>query len=181
MSNQFLAQASKNRKICFLCFWLVCNWYPFKQIQVMKDDNDAHKGSPFLTSTRGRTPPLVTSNFVVQDDGMSSGLVMTFRNNMWTVDVVRWSTLDLKPSDHILLLSVTWFDLLSLWFNTFVILVNRWLFCVSQAGSLVSFCFNDPWKSLYAKGLGKHFVLFYVKTTCLHAQASFWTSLIGLP
>lgn len=147
----------------------------------MKDDNDAHKGSPFLTSTRGRTPPLVTSNFVVQDDGMSSGLVMTFRNNMWRVDVARWSTLDLKPSDHILLLSVTWFDLLSLWFNTFVILVNRWLFCILQAGILVSFCFNNPWKSLYAKGLGKYFVLFYVKITCPHAQASFWTSLIGLP
>ena len=39
------------------------------QIQVMKDDNDAYKDSPYLTSTRGRTPPLVTSNFVVQDDG----------------------------------------------------------------------------------------------------------------
>ena len=39
------------------------------QIQVMKDDNDAFKDSPYLTSTRGRTPPLVTSNFVVQDDG----------------------------------------------------------------------------------------------------------------
>ena len=36
----------------------------------MKDDNEAFKGSPYLTSTRGRTPPLVTSNFVVQDDGM---------------------------------------------------------------------------------------------------------------
>ena len=35
----------------------------------MKDDNDAYKDSPYLTSTRGRTPPLVTSNFVVQDDG----------------------------------------------------------------------------------------------------------------
>ena len=40
-----------------------------EQIQVMKDDNEAFKGSPYLTSTRGRTPPLVTSNFVVQDDG----------------------------------------------------------------------------------------------------------------
>lgn len=41
-------------------------------IQVMKDDNEAYKGSPYLTSTRGRTPPLVTSNFVVQDDGNCS-------------------------------------------------------------------------------------------------------------
>lgn len=147
----------------------------------MKDDNEAHKGSPFLTSTRGRTPPLVTSNFVVQDDGMSSGLVMTFRNNMWTEDVAIWSVLDLKPSDHIPLLSVMWFDFLSPWFNSLVVLVNRWLFCISPAGSLVSFCLNDPWKILLHQGIGETLIfVFYVKTACSHTQTSFWTSLIGL-
>ena len=44
------------------CFLLI-------QIQVMKDDQDAHKDGPFLTNTRGRIPPLVTSKFVVKDDG----------------------------------------------------------------------------------------------------------------
>ena len=53
---------------CVLCFRLMSSHV--QQIQVMKDDNEAFKGSPYLTSTRGRTPPLVTSNFAVQDDGM---------------------------------------------------------------------------------------------------------------
>ena len=43
----------------------------------MKDDNEAFKGSPYLTSTRGRTPPLVTSDFVVQDDGKWTGFSFT--------------------------------------------------------------------------------------------------------
>lgn len=52
-------------------------------IQVMKDDNDAYKDSPYLTSTRGRTPPLVTSNFVVQDDGNCSPRFM--RSTMYNI------------------------------------------------------------------------------------------------
>jgi hypothetical protein len=35
----------------------------------MKDDQETHKDGPFLTNTRGRIPPLVTSKFVVKDDG----------------------------------------------------------------------------------------------------------------
>ena len=53
----------------FQDFILILYGLQLEQIQVMKDDNEAFKGSPYLTSTRGRTPPLVTSNFVVQDDG----------------------------------------------------------------------------------------------------------------
>ncbi|XP_022800862.1 protein transport protein Sec24C-like isoform X2 [Stylophora pistillata] len=52
-------------------------------IQVMKDDNDTFKDSPYLTSTRGRTPPLVTSNFVVQDDGNCSPRFM--RSTMYNI------------------------------------------------------------------------------------------------
>ncbi|XP_074619307.1 protein transport protein Sec24C-like isoform X2 [Acropora palmata] len=66
-------------------------------IQVMKDDNDAHKGSPFLTSTRGRTPPLVTSNFVVQDDGNCSPRFI--RSTMYSIpcnkDVLQASSIPL--------------------------------------------------------------------------------------
>lgn len=68
---------------------------PFlKQIQVMKDDNEAFKGSPYLTSTRGRTPPLVTSNFVVQDDGMWPAFVI-FRYLHYSQTTVMQSTAEL--------------------------------------------------------------------------------------
>ena len=63
LSDQFNLILSENFQDFILIF------YGLQQIQVMKDDNEAFKGSPYLTSTRGRTPPLVTSNFVVQDDG----------------------------------------------------------------------------------------------------------------
>ncbi|XP_068702703.1 protein transport protein Sec24C-like isoform X2 [Montipora foliosa] len=66
-------------------------------IQVMKDDNEAHKGSAFLTSTRGRTPPLVTSNFVIQDDGNCSPRFMrcTMYNIPCNKDVLQASSIPL--------------------------------------------------------------------------------------
>ncbi|EDO41706.1 predicted protein [Nematostella vectensis] len=41
-------------------------------IQVMKDDRETHKDQPFMTNTRDRIPPLVTSSFVVKDNGNCS-------------------------------------------------------------------------------------------------------------
>ncbi|XP_020618625.1 protein transport protein Sec24C-like [Orbicella faveolata] len=66
-------------------------------IQVMKDDNDSFKGSPYLTSTRGRTPPLVTSNFVVQDDGNCSPRFMrcTMYNIPCNKDLLQASSIPL--------------------------------------------------------------------------------------
>lgn len=66
-------------------------------IQVMKDDNEAFKGSPYLTSTRGRTPPLVTSNFVVQDDGNCSPRFMrcTMYNIPCNKDLLQASSIPL--------------------------------------------------------------------------------------
>ncbi|XP_031561696.1 protein transport protein Sec24C-like isoform X2 [Actinia tenebrosa] len=52
-------------------------------IQVMKDDQETHKDGPFLTNTRGRIPPLVSSKFVVKDDGNCSPRFM--RSTMYNV------------------------------------------------------------------------------------------------
>lgn len=78
-----------------LCPRLTCAF--LEQSQVMKDDNEAHKGSPFLTSTRGRTPPLVTSNFVVQDDGNCSPRFMrcTMYNIPCNKDLLQASSIPL--------------------------------------------------------------------------------------
>ena len=41
----------------------------------MKSDRDQHGSVPYRTSTRGVPPPLITTDFTVQDDGKSTPLV----------------------------------------------------------------------------------------------------------
>ena len=44
----------------------------------MRADQEQHGGStPYRTSTRGMAPPLVTTDFLVQDDGKGSLVIQT--------------------------------------------------------------------------------------------------------
>lgn len=42
------------------------------QTQVIENDQAKHEGQVFNTNMRGQVPPLVTTNFTVQDQGNSS-------------------------------------------------------------------------------------------------------------
>lgn len=41
----------------------------FPQIQVIEDDRNNRGSEPFVTGVRGQVPPLVTTNFLVKDQG----------------------------------------------------------------------------------------------------------------
>lgn len=41
----------------------------FLQIQVIEDDRNNRGSEPFVTGVRGQVPPLVTTNFLVKDQG----------------------------------------------------------------------------------------------------------------
>lgn len=45
-----------------------CVW----QTQVIEDDRTKHGGQVYSTNIRGQVPPLVTTDFTVQDQGESS-------------------------------------------------------------------------------------------------------------
>lgn len=45
-----------------------CVW----QTQVIEDDRAKHGGQVYSTNIRGQVPPLVTTDFTVQDQGESS-------------------------------------------------------------------------------------------------------------
>lgn len=42
---------------------------PPLQIQVIEDDRNNRGSEPFVTGVRGQVPPLVTTNFLVKDQG----------------------------------------------------------------------------------------------------------------
>jgi len=52
------------------------------QIQVMQDDQNT-RGGVFITNQRGLVPPLVTTNFITQDQGNASPRYI--RSTMYTV------------------------------------------------------------------------------------------------
>lgn len=62
--------------------YLKCNH--FLQIQVMLDDQHNRSGV-FCTNQKGLVPPLVTTNFVTQDQGNASPRYM--RSSMYNVPV----------------------------------------------------------------------------------------------
>lgn len=49
---------------------MTCSRYLTDQIQVIENDRAARGGQVYATSTRGQVPPLVTTDCVVQDQGM---------------------------------------------------------------------------------------------------------------
>lgn len=50
---------------CFFFYHLTF----FLQIQVIEDDRNNRGSEPFVTGVRGQVPPLVTTNFLVKDQG----------------------------------------------------------------------------------------------------------------
>lgn len=73
---------------CMKCWRVICSWAPssvlllsgtcfyhpthltsFLQIQVIEDDRNNRGSEPFVTGVRGQVPPLVTTNFLVKDQG----------------------------------------------------------------------------------------------------------------
>lgn len=44
-------------------------WCFPSQIQVIEDDRNNRGSEPFVTGVRGQVPPLVTTNFLVKDQG----------------------------------------------------------------------------------------------------------------
>lgn len=73
-------------------------------MQVMEDDMKTRSGV-FYTNVKGLVPPLVTTDFVVQDQGNASPRFI--RSTMYTVpttsDIIKQvSTLYLKPLSHVL-------------------------------------------------------------------------------
>lgn len=47
----------------------IMTWYFPSQIQVIEDDRNNRGSEPFVTGVRGQVPPLVTTNFLVKDQG----------------------------------------------------------------------------------------------------------------
>uniref|UniRef100_A0A8D2P4B2 SEC24 homolog C, COPII coat complex component n=1 Tax=Zosterops lateralis melanops TaxID=1220523 RepID=A0A8D2P4B2_ZOSLA len=50
----------------------IITWYFPSQIQVIEDDRNNRGSEPFVTGVRGQVPPLVTTNFLVKDQGNAS-------------------------------------------------------------------------------------------------------------
>ena len=65
-------------------FLFVCYLIHFTsslQIQVIEDDRNNRGSEPFVTGARGQVPPLVTTNFLVKDQGekgINSSLCVLF-------------------------------------------------------------------------------------------------------
>lgn len=55
----------------------------FSQIQVMREDQELRGAEPFTTNQPGLVPPLVTTSFIVQDEGNVNPRFM--RSTMYSV------------------------------------------------------------------------------------------------
>lgn len=53
----------------FFFFDHVAHFTFLRQIQVIEDDRNNRGSEPFVTGVRGQVPPLVTTNFLVKDQG----------------------------------------------------------------------------------------------------------------
>ena len=83
----------------------ICHFIHFTsslQIQVIEDDRNNRGSEPFVTGVRGQVPPLVTTNFLVKDQGEkgSNSSLRDFFSSIISLGMGLLSVFGQRPVPH---------------------------------------------------------------------------------